>query len=467
MMMLADVAAATGAILLRGNLTGRITGISTDTRTLRPGELFIALIGENMDGNRFVTEAFKRGATAALVSRAPDIPTDGCVLLVDDTLLALGKLASAWRKRFNLPLIAITGSVGKTTTKEMTASILSQGRQVLKTPVNFNNEIGVPLTLLQLQPEHKVAVVEFGMRGTGQIRYLTEITAPTVGVITNVGISHMELLGSAQAIAAAKGELLDAMDANSVAILNCESEYYPFLRKKVIQNVTFGIECGDVHAVDIQTEGEMLSFRLWLPDALDQVASGMPVADTGQWLEIRMPTPGVHNVLNALAAASAAACVGATSEDIVTGLASLDMVAGRMRILQTPGDFTIIDDTYNASPDSMRAALAVLDEMQTSNRIAVLGEMRELGVDAPMLHRSVGRDAAGAHLSLLITVGELGKEIALGAADAQSSAAIVSVADGQAALEVLNGRVHAGDTVLVKASRALGLESVVQGLLDM
>jgi UDP-N-acetylmuramoyl-tripeptide--D-alanyl-D-alanine ligase len=466
MFTLTEIISITGAKLLQGNPEGTVCGVSTDTRTLRSGELFIALVGDKLDGHDFVAQAFAQGAAAAVVSRALAGVEQGNLLLVNDSLLALGQLAASWRIRFDLPVIAVTGSVGKTTTKEMIATILSQSRHVLKTPVNFNNEIGVPLTVLQLGPQHQAGVFEMGMRGKGQIRYLAQIVAPTVGVITNVGLSHLELLQTPLAIAEAKAELLEVLAAHGIAVLNAENEHYDFLKSRAGHTVSFGIGRGDIRAKDIRAEGEIVSFQLWLPEQFDY-KSGQVNSAAGAWYTVTLPTPGKYNVMNALAAAATTLCAGVPAAEIVAGLEAFRTVGGRMRILKAPAGFTIIDDTYNASPDSVRAALGVLADMEGTAKIAVLGEMRELGDNSAALHRAIGRDTVALHLSLLVTVGELGKEIAIGAADAQSGAAIVSVTDAQAAAVLLKDRVAADNVILVKASRALGLEAVVEALLQI
>jgi UDP-N-acetylmuramoyl-tripeptide--D-alanyl-D-alanine ligase len=438
-----------------------VGGIATDSRNLKAGDLFIALRGEKYDGGDFLEEAFARGAAAALVSRTPAPPKKGPVLVVNDTLAALGALAANWRRRFDLPVVAVTGSVGKTTTKEMLAAILSQSREVLKTPENYNNEIGVPLTLLQLKQAHQVGVIEIAMRGKGQIRYLAEMCAPTVGVITNIGVSHLELLSSPAAIAQAKAELLEVMGSTGKIVLNQDSESFPFLAEKAGQLLTFGLRSGQVRAEAIKFDGQGSSFTLWLPREASR-----PEGES-ESVPVTLPVPGKHNIANALAAAAAARWLGISAQQIGTGLEAFRAVIGRMRLLQSPLGYTIIDDSYNASPDSMRAALEVLADIGGERKIAVLGDMRELGPESAMYHRAIGRFAGQLPLDLIVTVGEMGQEIANSAADALSSAAIEFVPSAQDALRLLAGLLRPGDVVLVKASRALGLETVVKGLLDI
>jgi UDP-N-acetylmuramoyl-tripeptide--D-alanyl-D-alanine ligase len=404
-------------------------------------------------------EAFGKGAAAVLVSQTPGPGVKGPALVVKDSLAALGALAAAWRRRFELPMVAVTGSVGKTTTKEMIAAILSQSAEVLKTPENYNNEIGVPLTLLQLAPEHKVGVIELAMRGKGQIRYLAEMCAPTIGVITNIGVSHLELLSSPAAIAQTKAELLEVMGGAGKAVLNRENESFPFLAEKAGPYLTFGLQTGQVRAEEIALDSQGSRFILQLPR---QAAEPEGEQES---VPVSLPVPGRHNIANALAAAAAARWLGISREQIAGGLGSFRAVIGRLRLLSSPQGYTIIDDSYNASPDSMHAALEVLADIEGVRKIAVLGDMRELGPESAIYHRAIGRFAGQLPLDLIVTVGEMGQEIANAAADALSAAAIEFVPSAQDALRLLSGQLRPGDVVLVKASRALGLEIVVKGLL--
>ena len=465
MLTIREIMEITGAKLLQGEAGGRITAISTDTRALKAGELFIALRGEKYDGHNFLAQAFEKGAAAALISQPPAAAMEGGLLQAPDTLQALGDIAAHWRRKFDIPVIAVTGSVGKTTAKEMIVSILSQTGEMLATPENHNNEIGVPLTALQLNQKHQAAVFELAMRGRGQIRHLAKIVSPTIGVITNIGLSHLELLKSPDAIAAAKAELLEVMGKKGIAVLNRDCAYYAFLKQKAARSISFGVGQGDVSAEDIHAEGEAASFNLRLPSAAILSALGIKAIAVDEALPVKLGMPGRHNIINALAAAAAALCAEAAPQQIVDGLQAFRGVAGRMRILKAKEGFAIIDDTYNASPDSMSAALKVLADMEGKRKIAILGEMRELGPNSAEFHRAIGREIARLPIALLLTVGELGKEIAFSAAGALSSAAIEPLADAPAVLQILSGRLRPGDVVLVKASRAMGLEVVVEGLL--
>lgn len=444
-----------GQLLVSG--AGRFTSVSTDTRSLQPGALFIALRGERFDGHAYLEEARARGAAGALIQDAvPGICRrhtavgDWSVIEVTDSLYALGQLAQAHRQRFRLPVIGITGSAGKTTTKEMTAAILETRRTVLKTAGNFNNEIGLPLTLCQLDETHQAAVVEFGMRGLGQIGYLTAIARPNVGVITNIGLTHLELLGSQEAIALAKAEILDQMQATSTAILPGDDGYFPLLREHARGPiVTVGEGDGnDVHPSDLSMNEEgCLHFTLHTPQGA---------------FPLQLGAPGRHQVWNALAASAAALAVGATPEEIMQGLAAYQGSTGRMRVLRAPAGYTVVDDTYNANPAAMQATLHYLAETAGRHKLAILGDMRELGPAARDLHQEIGRYAADLGIDALFAVGELGQEyVAAANARGMHAAWFPSNAEAAATARAL---LEPGDIVLVKGSRAMKMEEIVSEL---
>jgi len=449
--------ATRGRLLAAARATDGLSfsGVSTDSRTVRAGEIFVALQGERFDGHDFVGDAAKRGATAAIVSK-PNVgvdPATGIALIqVQDTLEAMGRIAAAHRSRFTIPVVAVTGSVGKTTTKDMVAHILSQRLKVLKTEENYNNEIGVPLTALQLEPSHQVAVFELAMRGPGEIAYLARIVRPTIGVVTNVGVTHIERLGSAQAIAAAKAELLQEMGTDSVAILNADDEHSASLRGAAKGKVlTFGIERpADVTARDV-TMGEM-------------AASEFRIAAGNEQAPIRLRVPGRHNVLNALAAAAAALEAGATVADVRKGLESVTLGKHRLQVLRSARGFTILDDCYNANPASMVAALEVLGQIRGDRRMAVLGDMLELGPHAAEMHRDVGREAASRGLALLVAVGDHAHHLREGALTGMTPERVIVAGDVEQCPDIILQAARPGDAVLVKASRAMALERVVEKL---
>jgi len=446
------VLAATGGRLLGEGAPSIFRGVCTDTRALAEGSLFVALKGERFDGHEFAAEALSRGAGAALVSH--DLPEARPLIVTGDTLQALADIAGAHRARLSPRVIAITGSTGKTTTKEMIASVLSQGWQTARTPGNFNNEIGVPLALLDLTPAHEAAVVELAMRGRGQIAALAGIVKPQVGLITNIGVSHLELLGSRQAIAEAKAELLASLPPDGAAILNEESEFLGFLTdRSPCRVITFGLgEEADVSAREVEAAADgSTAFVL-----------------RGWWGEerVQVRAAGRHQALNAAAAAAAAMAAGAKAEWLSPGLQAFEGAEMRSRIVRAPRGFTIIDDCYNAAPDSMRVALELLADLPGGRKWAVLGDMKELGPLAVDWHRELGGLAAEMRLAGLITRGELGKEIAAGARQGLPDGAAVVASSNDEAAALLGERLSPGDVVLVKGSRAMQMEEIVRRLLE-
>lgn len=444
-----DVIAAIGGELVQGNIEGEITGVSTDSRTTEPGDLFFALIGENSDGHEYVVKAVENGAAAVVVSRAVEV--GGMVINVPDTLVALGDLAMWHRKRFDVRVVGITGSVGKTTTKEMISAVLSTNFNVLKNAGNFNNEIGVPLTIFQLEPEHEVLIQEMAMRLPGEIAELAEIAKPDIGVITNVGLSHIERLGTQDAIAAAKAELLEHLPEDGIAVLNADDEYFDFLvGKSACDIVAYGTEKGDIRAENVKIG----------PDGRPRFT----VAVGNVKFQVALPVVGEHNVLNALAAVAVGLCFGVPVEDIARGLDNVVLPDKRADVFESTGKYNIFDDTYNANPASMAAALRTLASMNGGRKIAVLGDMLELGDYAVAAHREIGKLAAELGVSALVTVGELGREIAVGAREAGFLGGIEEFDTSEAAGSVVRGKVQVGDVVLVKGSRGMKMENVVEAL---
>ncbi len=434
------------------------TGVSTDTRTLTPGDLFFALPGEgakarpSANGHRYVRDAAERGAVGAVVS-APvaDAPPGFALIRVHDTLLALGRLAATWRQRMPARIVAITGSVGKTSTKGMVGTILTAFRSTLVAQASYNNEIGVPLTLLGLNRGHAFCAVELAMRGPGEIGYLAEMARPEVGVITNIGASHVGRLGSREATARAKGELLPLLPPTGAAVLRRSDFFFGILSElSAAPVISFGLEA----AAHVRAEGIVdqalrgARFELVLPQAR------VPVA---------LAVPGLHQVENALAAAAAAMALGVPPEFIAHGLSGYTGGEMRGRLLQAPGEITVVNDCYNAAPDSVRAALRVLAGVP-GRRVFVFADMLELGEEGPEDHRAVGLQAAEAGVALLVSVGELSR-IAADAA-AEQGVQTAGFATPEEAVAALKGELRPGDTVLVKGSRMMRLERVVEGLLS-
>jgi UDP-N-acetylmuramoyl-tripeptide--D-alanyl-D-alanine ligase len=432
---LADVLVAKPLNLSNSALESRFTQITTDTRSLKPGEVFVALRGEKFDGHEFVSVAIEKGAIAAIVDfqfSNHDFP----VLQVQDTLQAYQKIASWWREQFNIPVIGITGSVGKTTTKELIAAVLATKGNVLKTAANYNNEIGVPKTLLELSPEHDYAVIEMAMRAKGEIALLTDLVRPTVGVITNVGTAHIGRLGSEEAIAQAKCELLAQMPSNSVAILNYDNSRLIATAKTVWQGetLTYGLESGDI-------QGQLVDNQIYVDG-----------------IQLPLPLPGRHNASNFLAALAVAKVLQIDWSLLSAGL-KIDLPGGRSQRYNLPNDLVILDESYNAAPEAMTAALNLLAETPGLRHIAVVGAMKELGERSPQFHKEVGITAKQLNLdALLILVdGADAAEIANGA-EGMAVECFSSHAD---LVKRLQEFVEKGDRILFKASHSVGLDRVV------
>jgi len=435
---LVDILAATPVNLSEEVALACCTGITTDTRSLQPDHVFVALRGEKFDGHDFAGVAIEKGAIAVISDRRAGTQLDGIPQLqVEDTLQAYQQIARWWRDQFDIPIIAVTGSVGKTTTKELIAAVLSTKGNVLKTQANYNNEIGVPKTLLELGSEHDYAVIEMAMRGSGQIALLSQIARPTVSVITNVGTAHIGLLGSVEAIAQAKCELLAEMPATGIAILNHDDRRLIETAATVWQGQTFtyGLEGGDL-------QGQLID------------------SETLRVEEMRLPLPlaGRHNALNYLGALAAAKLLQIDWKPLTKGLA-VELPTGRSQRYDLPNDIVILDETYNAGLESMIAALHLLAETPGKRHIAVLGTMKELGERSPELHQQVGNTAQKLNLdALLIVVDDPeAKAIASGTTTLQTEC----FDNRDALVSRLKEIVQPGDRFLFKASRSVGLDQIM------
>lgn len=440
-----------------------IRRLCTDSRDIGDGDLFVAIKGERMDGHDFVPAALKRGAVGALVQDDYRLPPSvqrragrgPVVLSVPDTLRAYQQLAAYHRNRFQIPVVAVTGSNGKTTTKEMVADVLAQRWPVLRTEGNLNNRIGVPQTLFKLAPRHKAAVIEMGVDQAGQTARLCEIVRPTVGLITNIGPDHLEFFGTMDVSAQAKGELLEFLPPEGRAVLNADDAYFGYLAARVrCEVLSFGLSSKAQVRADQLTMGSRqgTQFHLRLPGR----SKPQPVA-------IRVH--GVHNVLNALAAAAVGHVMGLSPAAIAEGLARFRPAAMRSQVL-TVGGIRIINDCYNANPASMKAAIDLLLALGAGARsVAVLGDMLELGPSAPALHREVGAYLAERGVTHLIACGALGKYVADGARSAgMAPERVVHEPDAARAGAALQALAQEGDVVLVKASRGMKMEQAVEML---
>ncbi len=443
----------------------RVRRVSTDSRTVHPGDLFVAIAGENFDGHAYVKTALDAGAAAALV--APDRVTGvGPLLEVPDPLLALGTLGAWHRNRHQVTVVGVTGSVGKTTTKDLLHSVLSQAGPTLKNPGNLNAEIGVPLTLLEIRPEHRFAVVEMAMRGPGQIRYLARLARPDVALITFIGLSHMELLGSQDAIAAAKAEILDFLPLSGTAVLNAADRYFPFLSGQVHGARILPFALSEI----LESEGVFGRYLGCRPCSGSE--GGGPL---GSRYEVRLgdgtcegwlPLLGRHNVSNALAAAAVGDALGLTAAQILRGLAIAEVSGSRMACRPLSDGSLLLDDAYNAStPEAMIGALEVLHEMDGPRKIALLGSMLELGPSSEAAHQQVGEAIAQRPPQLLITVGGHATQIAASARAAGMAPELILACESKdEALAELTARRQPGDVILVKGSRGVAMETMVQML---
>lgn len=425
------------------NYNNLVMGVATDSRTVEPGEIFVALTGDKFDGHNFADLAIAKGAIALIVERQLEnksIPQ----FVVPDTLEAYQKIAQWWRNQLDIPIIGITGSVGKTSTKELVAAVLDTQGKVLKTQANFNNEIGVPKTLLQITPEHDYAVIEMAMRAEGEIALLTDIVSPTIGIITNVGTAHIGRLGSREAIARAKCELLAHMSKSSVAVLNYDNALLIETAKKVWQGktITYGMTGGDI-------KGEINNTNNTTIKALGY--------------NFPLPLPGEHNASNYLAAIAVAQILN-IDLNVLTSRIEVKLPKGRSRRYELANDVLVLDETYNAGLESMLAAVQMLKETPGKRHIAVLGTMKELGEYSPQLHRQVGEKAQELALDLLLVLADeqATEEIAKGAANIATEC----FRDRASLTKKLKQVVQSGDRILCKASNSVGLNQVVEDLIS-
>jgi UDP-N-acetylmuramoyl-tripeptide--D-alanyl-D-alanine ligase len=435
-------------------IDGRLAGpdaafgvVGTDTRTLPPGSLFVAIEGERFDGNDFVAVAAEKGAAGAMVSRLQDLPLPQ--IEVDDTRRAFGAMARAWRENFDIPVIAVTGSAGKTTVKELAGAILGTGRKVCITEGNLNNDIGVPLCLMRLDASDEAMVVELGANHAGEIANLGRLVEPTIAVITNAGAAHLEGFGSVAGVAAAKGELIDCLPDDGVAVLNADDAYFEEWRRRAGRRrvLSFGLDA----PADYRPVGEA--------GAEDGGSRFVVATPGGDRLDIFLPLLGRANLANALAAIASASAAGARPDEIRRGLGGIRPVRGRMQKRRGLRGATLIDDSYNANPSAARSALDYL-AARRGRRILALGDMLELGDESVALHREIGEYARG-RCDALVAIGDLAAEAAEGFGDRASC-----FADIESAASMLREELAADVTVLIKASRSMGLERLVAALAE-
>ncbi len=432
-----------------------VNQISIDTRTMEKGSLFVAIKGERFDGHDYIEQAVANGAALVMVREGTILPESVPAIFVTDTLEALGKLAHEYRKLFKIPVIAVTGSVGKTSTKEMIAAILSAKYKVHKSKGNYNNDIGLPLSVLEMDEEHEVAVFEMGMRGFNEISTLSKIVNPDIAVITNIGISHIERLGSRQNILKAKLEVLDGMDENGIVILNGDDELLSGLKGLLTQKTLFyGIdENQDIWAYDLSSKGE--------EGVYFHVKTG------GNDIELFIPAPGIHNVHNALAGIAVAESLNMSESDIRKGLENFSGEKMRLCIEEKDG-IKFINDSYNAAPSSMTAALDVLCEIAGERRKwAVIGDMLELGDWATEAHRKIGRLVSKSGIEYMVAIGSLAKWYVEGANEDPATKTITKLfATALEAKSYIKTLVQKGDVLLFKGSRMIKMDVMLQELLS-
>lgn len=443
-MHLADLAPRVEGRLRGDNVI--VEGISTDTRVIAPGTLFVALKGNHFDGHAFVAQARERGARAALLEQAADDPLPQ--VEVASTRVALGQLAAYWRQRFNYPVVAVTGSNGKTTVKEMIASMLAQGGPILATCGNLNNDIGVPLTLLNLRSEHCFAVIEMGANRAGEIGYLSGLVRPDVALITNAASAHLEGFGDLKGVSQAKGEIFQRLRPDGIAVINADDPHFTDWRTLagVAQVIRFGLtQPAEVTAHDLIIQPEGSCFVLATPRGKT---------------EIQLPLPGRHNVLNALAASAVAVALRLDLAQIKAALAVFSSLPGRLQIRQGRDGVRVLDDTYNANPDSLRAGLDLLVSFPGEHYL-VLGDFAELGAEAMALHRAMGEQARAVGVSRLYTVGHLS-----GLAAEAFGEGGQHFSEQGALLAALRNAQPFNATLLIKGSRCMRMERLVTALCD-
>src|SRR6516225_4250264 len=444
-----QIAQFAGASLSSGDGTIVINKVSTDSRTIKPGELFVALRGENFEGHDFIEAAAKAGAAGAIVDSvwADKVPNNFAILRTTDTLQAYQQLGANYRKSLTLKVIAITGSNGKTSTKDFAASVLGRRFRVTKTEGNFNNHVGLPRTILEATSWDEVAVWEIGMNHPGEIAALSKIAAPDAAIITNIGVAHIEFMGSREAIAREKGALAESVGSEGTVILNADDPFSEGIAARARAKVVFaGTMGGTVRAIEISQSSDGSEFT---------------ILEGAHRCRAQLPVPGLHMVENALLAVAAGRAFGLSLEEAAAGLASAPLAKARLQVKEING-VQFLDDSYNANPDSMKAALQTLVELDADGkRIAVLGEMRELGKETQRGHEEVGETAAAFKIDQLIGIGKMGEVIAQAAEKAglENSATVGSTSE---AAELLLSVAAPGDLVLIKRSRLARTEGVIE-----
>ena len=457
-----DIIQATGGEKLSGAGAISFNGISIDSRSVSDKDLFVAIKGEHHDGHDFIPDVISKGVKGFLVSRKTinALPVDEWIskgiwiIAVSDTIAALGALAAFQRQRAGIPVVAITGSNGKTTTKELTAAVVGRKYNTLFTKGNLNNEIGLPLTLLKLSPAHQAAVVEMGMNHPGEITRLSAIARPDIGVITTIGPAHLEGLGTVEHVMAAKGEIRDHIKDDGWIVLNADNPYCLRVGESARQKVMyFGVsERADIRALNVEKSGCGSSFTMVLPD---------------EHVRIELGLPGRFMVNNALAAGTVGYLMGISGQEIKAGIESVTPAKGRMAVVETKQGVMVMDDTYNANPGSMEAAIRTLIFLKENNRgVLMAGDMLELGEQSSLLHEQIGKLAADSGISKLFLIGKEVGSLAQGALRAGMPSDDIVIGGKKEIAEKLGQYLQPGDWVLVKGSRSMGMEEIVAYLMN-
>lgn len=455
-----DIIGATGGTLVMGRADKMFADVSTDTREPQSGKLFVPLKGPRFDGHAFISTAVRNGAAGLLIKtgeeeRLREIKGDGAVTVISvpDTLAALGDISRYWRSRFHFPVVAITGTAGKTTTKEMAAQILGRTKNTLKTEGNFNNLVGLPLTLLRLRDEHEVAILEMGTSVPGEIGRLSHLAIPDVALITNIGPAHLEGLKSVSLVREEKGELFRSLSGQGTAVVNADDEaILELARRRSGKSITYGLSSGaEVTAQGVRNNAQGLSFILKMGDSS---------------LNVQMAVAGTHNLMNALAAAAIAVTLGTAREVICQGLQSFRPMPGRMAIISLGNGAFLINDSYNANPLSLREALLTLRDLRGERRgFVVLGDMLELGEEAEKWHEEIGGLLAATGVHRVFLRGAFARVTAAGAQkNGMSMSRIIFPSTPNEIVDELSSSLRSGDWLLVKGSRAMKLEEVIDSI---
>ena len=459
-MKIKDILKACNGKLICGNEEDECIEFSKDTRTINKDDIYVGIKGENFDGNSLYKDALEKGAKACILQGVKiDEETlnkyqNRSIIIVDDTIKALQEIAKYKRSLYNIPVIAITGSVGKTSTKDIIASVVSENYKVLKTQGNLNNHIGVPLTVLSLK-DHEALVVEMGMNNAGELTVLSKIASPDIAVITNVGTAHIGNLGSRENILKAKLEILNGLKENGALIINNDNDMLNAWKNNYNGNVkiiTYGIEnTSDYNACDIKLDENSSEFNL--------------ECKTENSEKIMVPVGGMHFVYNALSAIAVGKQLNIPLEKIKNGIANFELTKSRMELIKLENEITVVNDCYNANYDSMKASIEYLAKTNSTRKIAVLGDMLELGDFSNELHSKVGEEVAKNKIDILITVGEMGKVIANATKQTEDEIEVYSFDNNQSAINKINEIKRSGDTILIKASNGMKFKEIVEGII--